>query len=101
MAAKPKASAGRLLPLELIDKCVGSKCWILMRSSKEFTGTLRGFDDYVNVVLDDVTEYEVSADGKRVASKLDSILLNGNSISMFIPGSSPEDAYVGPKPGAA
>ena len=27
-------------------------------SNKEFVGTLRGFDDYVNVVLDDVTEYE-------------------------------------------
>jgi small nuclear ribonucleoprotein (snRNP)-like protein len=29
-----------------------------MKSSKEFVGTLRGFDDFVNVVLDDVTEYE-------------------------------------------
>lgn len=35
------------------------QCWILMKTSnKEFVGTLRGFDDYVNVVLDDVTEYE-------------------------------------------
>ena len=43
---------------ELIDKCIGSKLWIIMKSEKEFVGTLRGFDDYVNMVLDDVTEYE-------------------------------------------
>ena len=43
---------------ELIDKCIGSKLWIIMKTEKEFVGTLRGFDDYVNMVLDDVTEYE-------------------------------------------
>lgn len=75
-----------------------------MKSTKEFVGTLRGFDDFVNVVLDDVIEYDVSPDGKRTSSKLDSILLNGNGIAMLVPGSSPEDAaasYVGPKPGAS
>ena len=43
----------RILPLELIDKAIGSQIWILMRGSKEVVGTLRGFDDYVrkNVIL--------------------------------------------------
>lgn len=27
-----------------------------MKSEKEFVGTLLGFDDYVNMVLEDVTE---------------------------------------------
>ena len=39
----------RILPLELIDKAIGSQIWILMRGSKEIVGTLRGFDDYVRV----------------------------------------------------
>ena len=46
--------AGRLLPLELIDKCIGSKIWIIMKGDKELVGTLIGFDDYVNMVLEDV-----------------------------------------------
>jgi U6 snRNA-associated Sm-like protein LSm5 len=46
----------RLLPLELIDKCIGSQIWIIMKGDKELVGTLRGFDDYVNMVLEDVTE---------------------------------------------
>ncbi|TVY85842.1 U6 snRNA-associated Sm-like protein, partial [Lachnellula willkommii] len=60
--------ASQLLPLELIDKCVGSKIWVVMKGEKgmlhlleshhdsvrltqtlctEFSGTLMGFDDYV------------------------------------------------------
>lgn len=31
-----------------------------MKSDKEIVGTLLGFDDYVNMVLEDVTELYVS-----------------------------------------
>lgn len=41
---------------ELIDKCVGSRIWVVMKGDKEFAGTLLGFDDYVNMVLEDVVE---------------------------------------------
>lgn len=37
-------------------------------------GTLRGFDDYVNMVLDDVTEYEIDADGTKRKIQLDQVL---------------------------
>jgi LSM domain len=44
---------------ELIDKCVGSRIWVIMKGDKEFAGTLLGFDDYVNMVLEDVVELYV------------------------------------------
>lgn len=72
----------QFLPLELVDKCIGSKLWILMKNDKELTGTLRGYDDYVNMVLEDVVEYELTADGSRKVTKLDSILLNGNNVAI-------------------
>ncbi|XP_067144959.1 U6 snRNA-associated Sm-like protein LSm5 [Centruroides vittatus] len=74
-----------LLPLELIDKCVGSRIHIIMKSDKEIVGTLLGFDGFVNMVLEDVTEYESTPEGRRV-TKLDEILLNGNNITMMVPG---------------
>eukprot|EP00466_Bigelowiella_natans_P000034 jgi/Bigna1/125327/aug1.1_g35 len=80
----------QLLPLELIDKCIGEKIWIIMKGDKELTGTLRGFDAYVNMVLDDVTEYDFAEEGKKV-TKLDSILLNGNNVSLMVPGGKPEE----------
>ena len=43
--------ANRILPLELIDKAIGSQLWILMRGKTEVVGTLRVFDDYVSFAL--------------------------------------------------
>ena len=90
------SQAKRVLPLELIDKAIGSRIWILMRGSKEVVGTLRGFDDYVNLVLDDATEYTPDpATGSVTKTVLDSeILLNGNQIAVLVPGSNgpPDDS---------
>ncbi|KAJ2023264.1 RNA-binding protein lsm5 [Coemansia sp. S610] len=55
-----------------------------MKSEKEFVGTLLGFDDYVNMVLENVTD-ETSGTSKKV-NQLDQILLNGNNICMLVPG---------------
>lgn len=59
----PAVNVNKLLPLgtlrtwqvitklsfvELIDKCIGSKIGIIMRSKKEYVGTLSGFDDFVS-----------------------------------------------------
>uniref|UniRef100_A0A060TDE9 LSM complex subunit LSM5 n=1 Tax=Blastobotrys adeninivorans TaxID=409370 RepID=A0A060TDE9_BLAAD len=85
-----------VLPLELVDKCIGSKVWVVLKSNvgkfycsksatncltAEFSGTLVGFDDFVNMVLKDVTEYD--AEGNE--HKLPKILLNGNNVCMIIP----------------
>ncbi|KAI8853494.1 CRE-LSM-5 protein [Chytridium lagenaria] len=70
MSTPASAMASALLPLELVDKCIGSRIWVLMKSEKEFVGTLLGFDDFVS----------------RVVTKLEQILLNGNNICMLIPG---------------
>ena len=90
----------RILPLELIDKAIGSKIWILMKGQTEIVGTLRGFDDYVNLVLDDAIEYSPvdgrnnTSGGEICKTVLQSeILLNGNHVTVLIPGSSgPEDS---------
>ncbi|CDH15241.1 related to U6 snRNA-associated Sm-like protein LSm5 [Zygosaccharomyces bailii ISA1307] len=45
-----------VLPLEIIDKTVGQPVWIVLQSNREFTGTLVGFDDFVNVIVEDALE---------------------------------------------
>ncbi|KAH8835260.1 hypothetical protein DL96DRAFT_1573521 [Flagelloscypha sp. PMI_526] len=79
--------ASQILPLELIDRCIGSRIWVITKSEREFTGKLLGFDDFVNMVLEDVTEYETTVEGRK-ATKLAQTLLNGNNICMLVPGSS-------------
>ena len=68
-----------VLPLELVDKAIGSKIQILMKNDQEFIGTLLGFDDFVNVVLENVVNVKDNVE-------LKTILLNGSNIAMIIPG---------------
>jgi U6 snRNA-associated Sm-like protein LSm5 len=115
-----------LLRLELIDKCIGQRLWIVMKGDKgstyiswpclliiailkwycivEIVGTLLGFDDFVNMVLEDVIELcvlfifpfvlpllfaflsELGADGTYTQTKIDQILLNGNNVCLLVPG---------------
>ncbi|XP_065525257.1 U6 snRNA-associated Sm-like protein LSm5 isoform X1 [Lathamus discolor] len=81
---------------ELVDKRIGSCIHIVMKSDKEIVGTLLGFDDftlgliflesgYSDMVLEDVTEFEITPEGRRI-TKRDQILLNGNNITMLVPG---------------
>ncbi|RXN32778.1 U6 snRNA-associated Sm LSm5 [Labeo rohita] len=70
MAAIAATNPSQLLPLELVDKCIGSRIHIVMKNDKEIVGTLLG---------------EITPEGRRI-TKLDQILLNGNNITMLIPG---------------
>ena len=36
------------ISLELIDKCIGNKVWIITKEDREIVGLLRGFDDYLS-----------------------------------------------------
>uniref|UniRef100_A0A8P4GCC1 LSM5 homolog, U6 small nuclear RNA and mRNA degradation associated n=1 Tax=Dicentrarchus labrax TaxID=13489 RepID=A0A8P4GCC1_DICLA len=52
-----------------------------MKTDKEIVGTLLGFDDFVSIL----SSFEITPEGRRI-TKLDQILLNGNNITMLIPG---------------
>lgn len=67
--------------------------WIITKQDREFVGTLTGFDVYVNMVLEDVTEFQTTAEGVR-KTKLPQILLNGNNIAMIVPHNSPDNAPI-------
>jgi len=83
----------QLLPLELVDKCIGSRIWVIMKGDKELIGTLLGFDAYVNMVLEDVIEVTNGPGGTVHKEKLDQILLNGNNICMLVPGGPDPNLY--------
>ena len=45
-----------MLPLDLVQKCVDNEVFVIMKDEREFMGVLKGFDDFINIVLSDVTE---------------------------------------------
>lgn len=78
------SDASVLLPLEVIDRSIGSSIRILLTNNKEFTGTLIGFDDFVNVVLENAVELELNGTRGKSMKKM---LLNGAQIAMLCPSS--------------
>ena len=52
-----KLGVGHILPLEVMDKCIGRKMWVIMKEDKEFYGTLLGFDEFMNMHMEDIKEY--------------------------------------------
>ena len=42
-----------IFPLELLDMTIDEKVLIIMKEQQQFEGTLRGFDNYFNTVIDD------------------------------------------------
>ena len=83
---------GHILPLEVVDKCIGRQLWVLMKGEKEFYGRLKGFDDYLNMALEEVKEFAFSGTGsqKELISQHSQMLLNGAHICMLIPGENQE-----------
>lgn len=80
---------GSILPLKLLEKCVGTQVWLIMKNEHEFVGTLRGYDDYFNMVLNDVKEYRFEG-GQVIRSELPSALLNATQVAIIVPGSEPD-----------
>lgn len=82
-------SSLEVLPFEIIDKTINQRIWIMLTSNREFTGTLVGFDDFVNVVLENVIEYEYP--NTQVKTHPGRMLLSGNNITILVPGGRPTD----------
>lgn len=63
------------LPLDTLEKSVNQKLRLLLKDSRVIEGKLLGFDEYMNLVIDDVEE--IKDDTKR---RLGKIILRGNNV---------------------
>mmetsp|Transcript_7407 Transcript_7407/g.13819 ORF Transcript_7407/g.13819 Transcript_7407/m.13819 type:complete len:83 (+) Transcript_7407:867-1115(+) len=72
---------GSLLPLELLEKCIGQRIWLIMSDDREISGLLSGYDDYMNFVLEDASELEGTE-----KQHWGDILLNASQVCMIVPG---------------
>ncbi len=63
------------LPLDTLEKSVNQKLMLLLKDGRSVEGKLLGFDEYMNLVLDEVEE--TKDDAKR---RLGKIILRGNNV---------------------
>lgn len=77
------AAESMTLPLELIDQCIGKKIRAYLRYHQVYEGTLVGFDDLVNLVLDNVTE--ISSEETKKEEPIKRMLLSSRALTMIAP----------------
>jgi small nuclear ribonucleoprotein len=64
-----------VLPLDVLQKSVNKRMQILLKDGRTLTGDFVGYDQYMNLVLEDVEER--MGEGAR---RLGTIVLRGNNV---------------------
>lgn len=68
------------LPLNVLEKSINQKLSLLLKDGRVLEGRLVGFDDYMNMVLEDTEEHK--EEGQR---RLGTVILRGNNIISISP----------------
>ncbi|MEM2141835.1 MAG: LSM domain-containing protein [Candidatus Thorarchaeota archaeon] len=72
--------------MELLEKSLGLQVLVELKGRRKLKGRLRGFDQHVNLILDDAEEYVPAPDdgGERV-EQIDSIIVRGDNVVLVSP----------------
>jgi small nuclear ribonucleoprotein len=69
-----------VLPLNVLEKTLNKKLSLLLKDGRILEGKLVGFDDYMNMVLEDTEE--LKDENQR---RLGTVILRGNNIISISP----------------
>ncbi|MDR0335087.1 MAG: RNA-binding protein [Methanomassiliicoccaceae archaeon] len=64
-----------VMPLALLEKSIDKRISLLLKDNRILEGKLKGYDDYMNMVLEDTDER--TADQER---RLGTVILRGNNV---------------------
>ena len=66
-----------VMPTTLLEKSVDKRVSLLLKDGRTLEGRLAGFDEYMNMVLEETVETASSGDEGR---RLGSVVLRGNNV---------------------
>ncbi|MBA3043533.1 MAG: RNA-binding protein [Candidatus Thermoplasmatota archaeon] len=69
-----------VLPINVLEKSLNTQITLLLKDSRMLEGKLVGYDDYMNMVLEDVEE---NKDGN--IKRLGTVILRGNNVITISP----------------
>lgn len=64
-----------VLPMSVLEKSMNTKVSLLLKDNRVLDGKLVGYDEYMNMVLEDVEEQ-----GKENVRRLGTVILRGNNV---------------------
>lgn len=65
-----------VMPLNLLEKSVDKRVSLLLKDGRVLEGKLTGYDEYMNMVLDETAERTANSDERRLGT----VVLRGNNV---------------------
>lgn len=65
-----------VMPIALLEKSVDKRVSLLLKDGRVLEGRLTGYDEYMNMVLDEVSERTADAEERRLGT----VVLRGNNV---------------------
>ncbi|MEE9164486.1 MAG: LSM domain-containing protein [Thermoplasmata archaeon] len=67
-------------PLQILERSLNKKISLILKDDRVLVGTLAGYDDYMNMVLEDTEETQ----GEQVR-RVGTVVLRGNNVVTIAP----------------
>jgi len=71
-------------PLELLSKSLDMRVLIKLKGGRELRGKLRGFDQHMNLVLENAEEVRMSDEGQNILN-VGTIIVRGDNVIIISP----------------
>jgi len=69
-----------MMPMKMLEESVNKRVSLLLKDNRVLEGVLTGFDEYMNMVLDDVDE-----NSENVSRKLGTVVVRGSNVVRIVP----------------
>ena len=68
------------MPLNVLERSVNKRITLLLKDGRTLTGKLNGYDEYMNMVLEDTEENQ-----NDQVRRLGTVVLRGNNVVTIVP----------------
>ena len=69
-----------MMPMKVLEENVNKHVALLLKDNRVLDGVLTGYDDYMNMVLDEVEE-----SGEESTKKLGTVIVRGSNVVRIVP----------------
>jgi small nuclear ribonucleoprotein len=77
-------NAGR--PMELLQNSIGAQVLVELRGNKKIKGRLRGYDQHLNLVLEDAEEISINAEtSEETVTHVANVIVRGDNVVIVSP----------------
>ncbi len=79
-SAPGRGEPDMVMPLNVLEKSINKRIQLLLKDNRQLEGKLVGYDDYMNMVLED-TEETKDENVRRIGT----VVLRGNNVVAIVP----------------